>query len=144
MATAATDADAAKPNVLLRYLPILGWMPRPERKWLTADAVAGLSVCALLVPPSLAYASLVGVPVQYGLYTAFAALLIQVASELRSHGASLALAQVHPSTLALWRRAGLIDVVGEGAIFASGRDAAAPSGRPTPASTNDDHAVGPS
>ena len=40
-----------------------------------ADAVAGLSVWALLVPQSLAYATLVGVPVQYGLYTAFAALM---------------------------------------------------------------------
>ena len=31
---------------------------------------------ALLVPQSLAYATIVGVPVQYGLYTAFAALLV--------------------------------------------------------------------
>jgi SulP family sulfate permease len=37
--------------------------------------VAGLSVWALLVPQSLAYAALVGVPVQYGLYAAFAALI---------------------------------------------------------------------
>ena len=58
-----------------RYLPILGWLPKYERKWLAADAVAGLSVWALLVPQSLAYASLVGVPVQYGLYAAFAALI---------------------------------------------------------------------
>ena len=41
-----------------------------------ADFVAGLSVWALLVPQSLAYATIVGVPVQYGLYTAFAALLV--------------------------------------------------------------------
>jgi sulfate permease, SulP family len=41
-----------------------------------ADAVSGLSVWALLVPQSLAYATIVGVPVQYGLYTAFAALLV--------------------------------------------------------------------
>ena len=41
-----------------------------------ADALAGLSVWALLVPQSLAYATIVGVPVQYGLYTAFAALLV--------------------------------------------------------------------
>ena len=40
-----------------------------------ADAVAGLSVWALLVPQSLAYATLAGVPVQYGLYSAFAALI---------------------------------------------------------------------
>ena len=38
--------------------------------------MAGLSVWALLVPQSLAYATIVGVPVQYGLYTAFAALLV--------------------------------------------------------------------
>jgi sulfate permease, SulP family len=58
-----------------RYVPILGWLPHYDRRWLPADAMAGLSVWALLVPQSLAYATLAGVPVQYGLYTAFAALL---------------------------------------------------------------------
>ena len=62
--------------MLKKHLPIVGWLPRYERKWLVADAVAGLSVWALLVPQSLAYATIVGVPVQYGLYTAFAALLV--------------------------------------------------------------------
>jgi SulP family sulfate permease len=62
--------------VLQRYFPIVGWLPRYERRWLVADAVSGLSVWALLVPQSLAYATIVGVPVQYGLYTAFAALLV--------------------------------------------------------------------
>jgi MFS superfamily sulfate permease-like transporter len=47
-------------------------------------------------------------------------ILIQVAGELRSHGTSLALAQVHPPTLDLWRRAGLSDTVG---VFASVQDA---------------------
>jgi high affinity sulfate transporter 1 len=37
--------------------------------------MAGLSVWALLVPSALAYASVAGVPVQYGLYAAFAGLL---------------------------------------------------------------------
>ena len=60
---------------LSTYVPILRWLPGYERRWLVADAVAGLSVWALLVPQSLAYATIVGVPVQYGLYTAFAALL---------------------------------------------------------------------
>ena len=58
-----------------RYVPIVEWLPRYERRCLVADALAGLSVWALLVPQSLAYATIVGVPVQYGLYTAFAALL---------------------------------------------------------------------
>lgn len=37
-----------------RYLPILGRLGKYERKWLAADAIAGLSVWALLVPQSLA------------------------------------------------------------------------------------------
>ena len=75
MATPATGGDAAKPSLLHRYLPIFAWAPHYQRTWLAGDAVAGLSVWALLVPQSLAYSALVGVPVQYGLYTAFAALL---------------------------------------------------------------------
>jgi sulfate permease, SulP family len=74
MAKSAGD-QASSPGRFARYLPILAWLPRYERKSLPADAVAGLSVWALLVPQSLAYASLVGVPVQYGLYAAFAALI---------------------------------------------------------------------
>ena len=62
--------------MLKKYLPVLGWLRGYDRRWLVADFVAGLSVWALLVPQSLAYATIVGVPVQYGLYTAFAALLV--------------------------------------------------------------------
>ena len=62
--------------MLKKYLPILGWLPDYDRRWLAADFAAGLSVWALLVPQSLAYATIVGVPVQYGLYSAFAALLV--------------------------------------------------------------------
>ena len=76
MKTGTTDPAGPSPSVLRRGLPILGWLPRYERRWLAADAIAGLSVWALLVPQSLAYASLVGVPVQYGLYSAFAALVV--------------------------------------------------------------------
>jgi SulP family sulfate permease len=69
-------AGSQKRRILRKYLPIFGWLSGYERGWLVADAVAGLSVWALLVPQSLAYATIVGVPVQYGLYTAFAALLV--------------------------------------------------------------------
>jgi len=40
------------------------------------DIIAGLSVWALMVPQSLGYADISGVPVQYGLYAAALALLI--------------------------------------------------------------------
>ena len=65
----------ARPGLLHRYFPILSWLPHYDRKWIAGDAVAGLSVWSLLVPQSLAYATLAGVPVQYGLYTAFVALI---------------------------------------------------------------------
>jgi high affinity sulfate transporter 1 len=68
-------AKEGSPTGLGRYLPILRWLPGYRREWLTVDALAGLSTWALLVPSALAYASVAGVPAQYGLYTAFAALL---------------------------------------------------------------------
>ena len=61
--------------MLRRYLPILEWLPKYRGAWLKDDAVAALSVWALLIPQGLAYATIAGVPVQYGLYTAFAALI---------------------------------------------------------------------
>ena len=44
--------------------------------WLMGDIIAGLSVWALMVPQSLGYANISGVPVQYGLYAAAVALLV--------------------------------------------------------------------
>jgi SulP family sulfate permease len=73
--TPGSTKPRAEPGLVRQYLPILDWLPRYRRTWLKADAVAGLSVWALLVPQALAYATLAGVPVQYGLYTAFAALV---------------------------------------------------------------------
>ena len=71
----AAVARQAGPGRLQRYLPIVGWLRHYQPKWLAADVAAALSVWALLVPQGLAYASVAGVPVQYGLYTAFAALV---------------------------------------------------------------------
>ena len=55
-------------SLLERYVPIVGWLPNYQGKWLTADILAGIGVWALVVPESLAYAGIAGVPVQYGLY----------------------------------------------------------------------------
>jgi hypothetical protein len=43
------------------HVPILDWLPTYHRRWLRADAVAGLSVWALLVPQSLARAGVLDV-----------------------------------------------------------------------------------
>ena len=52
-----------------RLLPILGWLPFYERAWLLPDVLAGLAVWAVMVPESMAYAGIVGVPAIMGLYT---------------------------------------------------------------------------
>ena len=60
---------------LARWAPIVGWLPKYQRTWLTADLLAGLTVWALIVPESMAYAGVAGVPVQYGLYSVPLAVL---------------------------------------------------------------------
>ena len=60
---------------LARYLPIISWLPNYDRAWLKTDIIAGLSVWALMVPTSLGYATISGVPVQYGLYAAAVGLI---------------------------------------------------------------------
>jgi len=54
---------------LLRYLPILQWLPQYQLSWLRADIVAGLTVWAVMVPEAMAYAGIAGVPPLVGLYT---------------------------------------------------------------------------
>ena len=60
---------------IARFLPIVGWLPEYDRAWLKTDIIAGLSVWALMVPTSLGYATISGVPVQYGLYAAAIGLI---------------------------------------------------------------------
>ncbi len=59
-----------------RFIPILEWLPAYQRSWLKNDVIAGLSVWALMVPTSLGYASLSGVPVQNGLYAAAFGMIV--------------------------------------------------------------------
>ena len=54
---------------LLRYLPILQWLPQYQFSWLRADIIAGLTVWAVIVPEAMAYAGIAGVPPLVGLYT---------------------------------------------------------------------------
>ncbi len=56
--------------MLARFLPFLRWFPMGAGT-LRADLVAGVTVALVLVPQSMAYAQLAGVPAYYGLYAAF-------------------------------------------------------------------------
>ena len=56
--------------LLQRALPFLRWFPYAGAT-LRADFIAGLTVALVLVPQSMAYAQLAGLPAYYGLYAAF-------------------------------------------------------------------------
>ena len=65
---------AAKPSGIRRFVPILRWLPGYDRRFLRFDVIAGATVWGLLVPESIAYAGLAGLPPQAGLYTLLATL----------------------------------------------------------------------
>ena len=55
---------------LLRLLPFLRWWPRVNRGSLRADGLAGLTGGLILVPQGVAFATIAGMPPEYGLYAA--------------------------------------------------------------------------
>ena len=63
------------PSTLVRYLPILSWLPKYQRAWLRTDLIAGLTVVALLIPEGMAYAQIAGMPPQTAFYAAPIGLL---------------------------------------------------------------------
>jgi len=74
--TTTSQSSQTEPRGISRYLPILQWAPKYERKWLRLDLIAGLTVAALVVPKSLGYAGIAGVPIQNGLYAAAAGAIL--------------------------------------------------------------------
>ena len=59
-----------------RFFPILSWLPRYKKGYLTRDAIAGLTVGIILIPQGMAYAMIAGLPPVYGLYAALLPLLV--------------------------------------------------------------------
>ena len=61
---------------LSRYLPILDWGRRYDRSTFTGDMVAAVIVTIMLIPQSLAYALLAGMPPEAGIYASIAPILL--------------------------------------------------------------------
>lgn len=61
---------------LKRYLPILQWAPGYGRDQATRDLVAASIVTVMLIPQSLAYALLAGLPAYVGLYASILPLMV--------------------------------------------------------------------
>jgi SulP family sulfate permease len=54
--------------MIKRVFPFLSWLKEINATSLRMDFVSGLTVALILIPQSMAYAQLAGMPVQYGLY----------------------------------------------------------------------------
>ncbi len=63
-------------GVLKGYLPILDWGSRYNKKTFGNDMIVALIVTMMLIPQSLAYALLAGLPAEVGLYASMAPLLL--------------------------------------------------------------------
>lgn len=62
--------------ISLPRLPLLDWGRQYDRDTLVSDLVAALIVTVMLIPQSLAYALLAGLPAEVGLYASVAPLLL--------------------------------------------------------------------
>jgi sulfate permease, SulP family len=58
------------------YLPFADWLFNYQKEWLRPDLIAGLTTAAVVIPKAMAYATIAGLPVQVGLYTALVPLAI--------------------------------------------------------------------
>src|ERR1035441_7660326 len=64
------------PSALMRWVPGLAMLRDYRREWVGADLLAGVSVCVVMIPSVIAYAGLMGLPPQHGLYAALVPLLV--------------------------------------------------------------------
>jgi len=69
---AELNSERAQPGLI----PCIGWLRGYRKDWLRYDVMAGLITAAVIIPKAMAYATVAGLPVQVGLYTAFLPMLI--------------------------------------------------------------------
>lgn len=101
-------------RLLRRYLPILDWGAGYGRVTLSADLLAALIVTIMLIPQSLAYALLAGLPPEAGLYASIVPVLLYAA-----FGTSRALAVGPVAVVSLMTAAAVGQVAQDGVGYAA-------------------------
>lgn len=71
----ATPRKATRPGIVAQYLPILDWGRCYDKSIFTNDLIAAVIVTIMLIPQSLAYALLAGLPPVVGLYASILPLV---------------------------------------------------------------------
>lgn len=96
---------------LARYLPILQWGRTYDRHALTGDLLAAVIVTIMLIPQSLAYALLAGLPPEAGLYASIAPVILYAI-----FGTSRALAVGPVAVVSLMTAAAIGNIVEQGTM----------------------------
>jgi sulfate permease, SulP family len=90
----------------MSYTLLPNWLTSYRKEWLRPDVVAGVTTAAVIIPKAMAYATIAGLPVQVGLYTAFLPMVIYAIL-----GTSRALSVSTTTTLAILAAAAFGEVV---------------------------------
>ncbi len=109
LAFAAVGKDLSTEGQSHGYLPIADWLFQYQKDWLRPDLIAGLTAAAVVIPKAMAYATIAGLPVQVGLYTALVPMVIYAVM-----GTSRPLSVSTTTTIAILTAAELGDVVPNG------------------------------
>ncbi len=59
-------------QVLEKYLPVSNWLPAYKKSFIRWDLVAGITLASFVLPESMAYATLAGLPTYFGIYCCLA------------------------------------------------------------------------
>lgn len=65
-------------SIIRQRFYIINWLPKYDRSKAIGDLIAGITLGLTVIPQSLAYANLAGVPAVYGLYSAFMGSIVYV------------------------------------------------------------------
>lgn len=65
-----------KLDSLSRLFPFLEWMPGINKSSLRDDALAGLTGAVIVLPQAIAFATIAGLPAEYGLYSAIMPVIV--------------------------------------------------------------------
>ncbi|ATF18076.1 SulP family inorganic anion transporter [Phaeobacter gallaeciensis] len=99
------------PSLLTRYVPLLTWGREYDRLTLTNDLIAAVIVTIMLIPQSLAYALLAGLPPEAGLYASIVPILLYAV-----FGTSRALAVGPVAVVSLMTAASLSQITAQGSM----------------------------
>ena len=97
------------PSTRRNFNVLPDWLLVYRSDWLKLDVIAGLTTAAVVIPKAMAYATIAGLPVQVGLYTAFLPMVIYAAL-----GTSRVLSVSTTTTIAILAATELGEVVPNG------------------------------